>query len=105
MAASKESEAMSGEAALSGVSVMAPALAPSPPCGQVRSRCRPLRCDRFGRLTVCGSCGGIGVGSGRALNRRPLPDIHLRAITLPLFAIAAPRIPSHGAPHKKREIG
>src|SRR3546814_877552 len=65
IAASKESEAISGDAALSGVSVMHPALAPSPPCGQVRSRLTPPRRDRFGRLCHYRNCVGFGVGSCR----------------------------------------
>src|SRR3546814_7480969 len=45
--------------------VMHPAVAPSPPCGQVRSRLTPPRRDRFGRLCHYRNCVGFGVGSCR----------------------------------------
>src|SRR3546814_109705 len=47
------------------MSVMHPALAPSPPCGQVRSRLTPPRRNRFDRLCHYRNCVGFGVGSCR----------------------------------------
>src|SRR3546814_11102126 len=66
----------------------------------IRRPPRSTRTDTLFPYTTLFRSPPHGFATGRNSGRyRPAP---LHAITLPLFAIAGPRIPSQVAPHKKR---